>query len=309
MHRSNRVTKIQGHLICDTLKKHYSPQPIKIAERYRFYNRKQLEGESAADYLAHLRQLASTCQFGSFLDEALCDRLVCGVRDPGMQRRLLAEADLSLKKAFQLIQGMEAAAKNAEEMRRENSIQQPAAATNVVHNTDAKTKKPSCSRCLGTGHSQATCKYKTAKCSRCHKVGHLAKACYKPPPPRRQDQGATAKRQSSKGHVRQVIDNSSEQPADIVAIHTVTEGLPGSYKVIMEVNNQPIEMELDTGAICIVSLVSEVTWTQKLHKPALKPCPLICFERIPKQQARHSWYVSSTSHSWRCYKTTSTCCL
>ena len=70
--------------ICDTLKKHYSPQPIKIAERYRFYNRKQLEGESAADYLAHLRQLASTCQFGSFLDEALCDRLVCGVRDPGV---------------------------------------------------------------------------------------------------------------------------------------------------------------------------------------------------------------------------------
>ena len=40
--------------ICDTLKKHYLPQPIKIAERYRFYNRKQLEGESAADYLAQL---------------------------------------------------------------------------------------------------------------------------------------------------------------------------------------------------------------------------------------------------------------
>ena len=81
------------------------------------------------------------------------------------QRRLLAEADLSLKKAFQLIQGMEAAAKNAEEMQRENSIQQAAAAaaTNVIHTTDAKTNKPSCSRCLGKGHSQATCKYKDSK--------------------------------------------------------------------------------------------------------------------------------------------------
>ena len=59
-------------------------------------------------------------------------------------------------------------------------------------------------------------------------MGHLAKPCYKPPPPpRRQDQGATAKGQSSKGHVRQVTDNSSEQPADIVTIHTVTKGLPG----------------------------------------------------------------------------------
>ena len=114
--------------ICDTLKKHFSLQPIKIAECYRFYNRKQLEGES--DYLAQLRQLANMCQFGTFLDEALCDRLVCRIRDPGMQHRLLAEADMTLKKAFQLIQGMKAAVKNADETQQENSTQQ-AAATNV----------------------------------------------------------------------------------------------------------------------------------------------------------------------------------
>ena len=48
--------------ICDILKKHFSPQPIKIAECYHFYNRKQAEGESAADYLAQLRQLASMCR-------------------------------------------------------------------------------------------------------------------------------------------------------------------------------------------------------------------------------------------------------
>ena len=57
-----------------------------------------------------------------------------------MQCRLLAEADLTLKKAFQLIQGMEDAAKNAKEIQRENSTQQ-AAATNVVHSTDPKAKK------------------------------------------------------------------------------------------------------------------------------------------------------------------------
>ena len=41
----------------------------------------------------------------------------------------------------------------------------------------------------------------------------------------------------------------------------------------MEVNKQPIKMELDTGAI--VSLVSEVTWGQQLQKPALEPCPFV----------------------------------
>ena len=78
--------------ICNTLKKYFSPQPIKIAECYRFYNRKQAGGESATDYLAQLRQLAGTCQFAALLDETLCDRFVCGIRGPGVQRRLQAEA-------------------------------------------------------------------------------------------------------------------------------------------------------------------------------------------------------------------------
>ena len=108
-------------------------------------------------------------------------------------------------------------------------------------------------------------------------MGHLARACYRPQPRTQEQTGFTAKGQQTgqqrKGNIRQVTDNPSEQLADIVTIHTVTKGLPDSYKVIMEVNKQPIKMELDTGAI--VSLVSEVTWTQELQKPALKPCPFM----------------------------------
>ena len=130
--------KLKFKDICITLKKHYSPQEIKIAELYCFYNRKQSEGESAAEYQAQLWQMASSCQFETFLDEALCNRLMCGIQGPGMERRLLAEADLSLKKAFQLIQGMEAAAKNADEMQQENNCTQQTAAANAV--TDFKVK-------------------------------------------------------------------------------------------------------------------------------------------------------------------------
>ena len=53
--------------ICDTLKKHFSPQPIKIAERYRFYNRKQAEGESAADYLANFGNWQACISLKHFL--------------------------------------------------------------------------------------------------------------------------------------------------------------------------------------------------------------------------------------------------
>ena len=59
--------------ILRVLEEHLKPKPIKIAESFRFYKRNQLPAETVAAYLAELRRLASTCEFGEFLNEALCD--------------------------------------------------------------------------------------------------------------------------------------------------------------------------------------------------------------------------------------------
>lgn len=48
------------------------------------------------DDTVKLQHVASTCDFGWFLDQALSDRLVCGLRNAATQKRLLAEADLTL---------------------------------------------------------------------------------------------------------------------------------------------------------------------------------------------------------------------
>ena len=70
------------------------------------------------------------------------------------------------------VQGMEAAAKDVQEIQQDNKFTlQAAAATNAVKETISK---KTCSRCLGTGHNPAICQYKTAKCNKCHKLGHLA---------------------------------------------------------------------------------------------------------------------------------------
>ena len=75
-----------------------------------------------SEYVAELRRLATTCEFGTFLNEALCDRLVCGLREKAMQRRLLAEPNLDLTKACEFIaQGMEAANRNAKEIQSKDS--------------------------------------------------------------------------------------------------------------------------------------------------------------------------------------------
>ena len=55
------------------------------------------------DYVAKLQ---IHCEFGNYLDQELRDRLVCGLRSEGIQKCLLSEADLTLKKVLELAQGM-----------------------------------------------------------------------------------------------------------------------------------------------------------------------------------------------------------
>ncbi|KAK8758931.1 uncharacterized protein LOC144133763 [Amblyomma americanum] len=51
------------------LSDHMAPQSSVIAERAKFYKRSQRSGESIAEFVAELRRLVQSCEFGSFLDE------------------------------------------------------------------------------------------------------------------------------------------------------------------------------------------------------------------------------------------------
>ena len=57
------------------------------------------------------------CNYGGQLEDALCDRFVCGVRNESIQRRLLSEAELDLAKEVKLATAMEAAHSNAQTVR------------------------------------------------------------------------------------------------------------------------------------------------------------------------------------------------
>ena len=88
-------TKTYDEIVA-ALKKHFSPTPLVIAERYHFYRQDQRPEESVAEYMAELRRLSTHCKFADFQDDALRDRLVCGLRSETTQKRLLAEAELTL---------------------------------------------------------------------------------------------------------------------------------------------------------------------------------------------------------------------
>ena len=68
------------------LKERTLEETIEIAERYKFFKRLQQPGETVIEYMSGLKQLASTCNFSGYLDTALRDQFVCGIRDQRMQR-------------------------------------------------------------------------------------------------------------------------------------------------------------------------------------------------------------------------------
>ena len=82
------------------LKSHFDPRPIVIAETHKFWTAMQ-EDESVAEFVVRLKKLSSTCCFGTFLEEALRDRLVSGLHKKMMkaQKTLLTVKDSTFRGA------------------------------------------------------------------------------------------------------------------------------------------------------------------------------------------------------------------
>jgi len=90
--------------LTETLQHHYEPKKVVVAERFHFHRRSQAVGENIAEYVAELRRLSMHCQFGAYLEEALRDRLVCGIRSEAIQRRLLTQSELTFNEALKIAQ-------------------------------------------------------------------------------------------------------------------------------------------------------------------------------------------------------------
>ncbi|XP_015272338.1 PREDICTED: uncharacterized protein K02A2.6-like [Gekko japonicus] len=98
------------------LKGHFAPQPSQIASRHAFYKWSQAANETIAEYVLALRKAARPCNF-SDLEEALLDRLICGMKDEKLQQRLFARQALTYAVAYSEAVATEAAEKATQEVR------------------------------------------------------------------------------------------------------------------------------------------------------------------------------------------------
>jgi len=243
--------------IVEILKRHLSPKPLVIAERFRFHKRDQRDGESISAFIAEIRKLSEHCEFGSSLDATLRDRLVCGLRNEAIQKRLLTEEDLTFKRAIDLAVAMETAAKDATELQ---SLRQ--STDQEVHKMSAAGKptyrfqKQSvpCYRCSGTNHDQSFCRFKNAICHGCSKRGHILIAC-KSTSGRRSNDHRVRPNPAAAGRDRDVhAISDDESPSvgvgsiEIVDNYHLESKARDKIWLTVKVNGRLLKMELDTGS-------------------------------------------------------------
>ena len=199
----------------------------------------------------------------------LRDRIVCGFNDSRLQRRLLAEKDLTFKKALEMAQAWEAAESNAKD------LQKPL--TPAVHRLGKEERSPrntrppegSCSRCGGQ-HRASDCRFKTATCHFCKKKGHLAKVCRSKP----QGQRPLAPRRPAPPHKTHRVEDGHEDEGDAktYSLFAVTGERNRPLVTTVTINNASLKMEVDTGASR--SLIAEATFRRLGAETNLPPLRL-----------------------------------
>ena len=239
--------------ITDIMKTHLCPEPITIAERFRFYRRVQGSDEPIKGYVAELKSLSSTCKFGGFLNEALRDKFVCGLRDQNVQKKLLSMKDLTFNKALEEAISMEIASRDAVELHTD---------THPVHalksSQEARPKKPwqnrkppshkttrgpqppeRCNKCGYQRHKpHEVCPALGKTCIKCRGKDHFISCCHK-----------------AKSKVHAIEETKEEEEEFYIAtvdtedVYEVTEcESPDEAWVTVTMQDQCVKLKIDTGA-------------------------------------------------------------
>ena len=139
----------------------------------------QRKDESFENYYIRLRSLASTCEYGRLTDELIKDRIVIGIVDENVRKRLLQEQNLNLQSCLDICRAHEASKVQSQAMSSES-----VASLRVTQKPGKKfPKRPKSGevRCKFCGYTHAMkrdmCPAYGKTCNKCKGQNNFASRC------------------------------------------------------------------------------------------------------------------------------------
>ena len=190
------------------LKQHIQSSNYTTVQRAKFHNLMRNKGESFRSFMLRLQQQASKCNFNADLPTQLRDRIVAGVQDKEVTKRLLREGDaLTYAAARKILEDWDQV-NDAVEVTTHLRDSEVLYTKHKQHYTQRKntgvrhrdlpsssknTNKPSgndqgasqsyglrlqrkCNSC-GGDHPRYTCRFRKVVCHNCRKKGHIRSVC------------------------------------------------------------------------------------------------------------------------------------
>ena len=221
--------EVKYDVILAKLSDYFVPAVLEVAESFRFHRVVQREGESIVSFVSRLREAASKCNYGAFLNRSLRDQFVSGVSDSETQRKLL-EVERDFDACIKIALSVEVASKESVSFKSSNGV-------NYVKQHHHKPKQNKYPKPDSADKPNGKTQDKTSEiCTYCQKKNHNAKNCFK-----RIREEKAGKTKGSKPTCYNMFNVS---------------GTTAPLLVNVKIGNEIVTMEADSGAAISVMSVN-----------------------------------------------------
>ena len=223
---------------------HFNPQRNIIHLQCVFNQRNQAQGESIEEFIRALYELSEHAQFAD-RNEAIRNRLVLGVLDRELSKKLQLEKDLTLALAIQLSRQHELVTAQLSEQRTSLDSVKRGHGRGQYRGTQrwgsrgrgrgkqghtqshSKSQEGKCGRCGHEKHSRDACPAMGKQCNTCRKYNHFSACCR-----------STSTKKAETVDARYQDDTSSEAEADPYFLGSVNSKGSAWYTEICVLANQ-----------------------------------------------------------------------
>lgn len=222
-----------------------------IYERAVFNSTCQHEEESFDEYLIKLQELIETCEYGAFRDDLLRDRIVIGIKNRDIRKKLLTKPDLTLEQTIDICKIDEVTVQRLKNLEQDES--------KSINKIEKKQFLKICKFC-GNKHKfiKGSCPAYGKNCNKCGGKNHFEKVCKRE---KRKNMNKTNKK------IKEIInetddsenldeDDTQEQISEIRKILDNSSN-GGNVKAELDfiINKKLVKVtcDIDTGAnVCII---------------------------------------------------------